>query len=980
MTEKEFQKELLSAFKEIGYSNYMIEEKNVSFSYKNGLKPHTAKAILYSSQFRKDSETAVIAIQDTQDANRPDIETEIKPYEALGTPIIILAEYRKLKTSSEPSIAIYDLVKEKVVTSKPVVSFQEFQDYIKKNRDNFSPRKLEDKKVEPFQTKLPLFKTSLNLTNTELVQVYELGMKSIFKNEKDDTHKVELYRNSLRLLAARILRDKANENWSLDSASNLIRDAKSYNSNYFQIPPVLLKKLDPLISNYLSSEFNFSHIGLETLGYFYEQAVLSSKVKQAQGIYYTSSIIAKTILKRMPIEEIRPENRILLDPTCGSGSFLIAGYERLTQMAYLKESPDVRHQRLIKSIFGNEKDPIAAEIAKLTLMLFHPPHKNNWNVFEVDAKSNDFAKRMHTGIEKIAGKNKRPNIIVGNLPFKFEQTNKDKRYADNVKRSGHTQEGSEIILNICLDLLEDKGLIGIILPEGILSHEESFARKLREKIYSNFQVLEQWSLPKKFFEAEHIAKVLILRKIKPTSFKIKNIEISLSDSVRKEQDIKGNAIISGLVDFDLKNIPKKISVIPLGNSHLFNKLTNYKNKLLHFYDSFTGLEPYEEIRNGLNQGTNYITKNKISRVWTGEAKDKNQFTEIRNGEQCALVDITNNNLFNRSREKTLQKDLLLNRPQILMKRNRNNPKNWCSIALIDLLEENVESLATSDNFYATFLKLTQYKKYETDYLVSLWIILNHPLANLYIRNISPLLKITNIDYKQIPLPDSWSDIEKIKQLASKAKQLLDLKRKYDSKYKSDDVANLNKPSKSKEELRNKILFLVKETDKMIYDMYGFTKSEIRQIEDFFGSEKRPGLDELGEDWKQFKSVKKREKKVPSIDPSELKDFGTSFETLEVDYDKLQVKLVIHGLRDREDGIDVDKDGIWIAITPYMPGWMLQFGANGMIYLKTYDSMLIQEYPEFFIKDFSLMKNAYKTIEEIEENIFGKEMKQDKKVG
>jgi hypothetical protein len=117
-----------------------------------------------------------------------------------------------------------------------------------------------------------------------------------------------------------------------------------------------------------------------------------------------------------------------------------------------------------------------------------------------------------------------------------------------------------------------------------------------------------------------------------------------------------------------------------------------------------------------------------------------------------------------------------------------------------------------------------------------------------------------------------------------------------------------------------------------------------------------------------------------VDPKDLKDFGTSFETLEVDYDKLQVKLIINGLREREDGIDVDKDGIWIRITPYMPGWMLQVGANGWIYLKTYDSTLIEEYPEVFIKDFGLLKNAYKSEKEIDENLFGKEMKQDKKVG
>jgi hypothetical protein len=980
MTEKEFQKELLSAFKDIGYP----EEKrleSVSF-VGEGAKHHTAKAVLYFSDTRRDSETAVIAIQETDDARNPNYKEQVKPYYALGTPIIVLAEYKKIYQGLEPQISVAGLNEESQfkIEKDNVIPFSKFKEYVKRNRENFSPRKLEDVKVDPsqsrkFKVEPYLFDRILKISDKELVQRYHSGLREVFNAYPKDTK--EIYNYSLILLAARILRDKLTveqkKTWAIDSIYSLIEGAREVNE-YFHIPTKYEKILQPVME-FLPPHFNYSQLGIEALGHFYENAILSKETRQEFGVYYTPSIIAKTILKRMPIEEIRPENRILLDPTCGSGSFLVEGYERLTQATYLKVPIDERHRNLINTMYGNDIDGFAATIAKLTLLLFHPPHKNNWKVFSENGKDENFTKKM---INKLG--NKRPTIIVGNLPFKFEKTDIGRLYADNVKRSGHTQEGSEIILNNCLDLLEDKGLIGIILPEGILSHEESFARNLREKIYSNFQVLEQWSLPKKFFDAEHIAKVLILRKVKPTSFKIKNIEISLSDSVRKEQDIKGNAVISGLVDFDLKNIPKKISVIPLGNSHLFNKLASYKNKLFHFYDSFTGLEPYEEIRNGLNQGTNYITQKKISRVWTGEAKDKNQFTEIRKGKQCPFVDITNNDLFNRSREKTLQKDLLLNRPQVLMKRNRNNPKNWCSVALIDLLEENLESLATSDNFYATFLKLTEYEKYEKDYLVSLWVILNHPLVNLYVRNISPLLKITNSDYKHISLPDSWNDIEKIKQLASKAKQLLDLKRKYDSKYKSDDAANKSNISKSEEELRNKILSLVKETDKMIYDMYGFTNSEIRQIEDFFGSEKRPGLDELGEEWKQFKPVKKREKKEPSIDPSELKDFGTSFETLEIDYDKLQVKLIINGLRDREDGIDVDRDGIWIAITPYMPGWMLQVGANGMIYLKTYDSMLIQEFPEFFIKDFALMKNAYKTVEEIEENVFGKLTKQDKKVG
>ena len=77
MTEKELQKELLSAFNDIGYP----EEKrleSVSF-VGEGATHHTAKAVLYYSDTRRDSETAVIAIQETDDARNPNYKEQVKP-------------------------------------------------------------------------------------------------------------------------------------------------------------------------------------------------------------------------------------------------------------------------------------------------------------------------------------------------------------------------------------------------------------------------------------------------------------------------------------------------------------------------------------------------------------------------------------------------------------------------------------------------------------------------------------------------------------------------------------------------------------------------------------------------------------------------------------------------------------------------------------------------------------------------------------
>lgn len=972
MTEKEFQKQLLSAFKEIGYSEEMRLE-SVSF-VGEGATTHTAKAVFYSDPIRRDSETAVIAIQETDDARNPNYNEQVKPYYALGTPIIILAEYKKLHKGLEPHISFAGLNKESQfkIENDNVIPFSKFNEYVKRNREIFSPRKLDEVKSDSsqsikFKVEPYLFQRIFDISKKELVQLYHGGLRDVFKSYPQD--KKEIYNYSLILLAARILRDKliveGSKTWAIDSIYSLIEGAKKVNA-YFNIPSKYEKILQPMME-FLPSHFNYSQLGIEALGHFYETAVLSKETKQEFGIYYTPSIIAKTILKRMPIEEIRPENRILFDPTCGSGSFLVEGYKRLTQATYLKVPKDERHLNLIKTMYGNDIDGFAATIAKLTLLLFHPPHKNNWKVFSEDGKDENFAKKM---INKLG--NKRPTIIVGNLPFKMEQTDKGKEYAKTVKRAGYTQEGSAIILNNCLDLLDENGLLGLILPEGLTAHTHPAEKILRGRILKEFQILEQWNIPIGWFkDTNKPALVWILRKKKKESTSFKIIEI-LNPPI-KEKDMP-EKITNKFVEFsgsrtiNLENLPE--DMVTYHSEKLINKILSHSRKLLNYFEALYGLRV---VKTSIKENA----KGDFIYPWIQSAPRKHPFTDLRNSIE-GFIDIDKDENF-RDISEDLRKLLRNRKKVILMKANRSNPNKWCSSATIDDNMKNEPCLTAAEVFYSTFVK-NDYFKYEAEYLFSLWVLLNSSLSNYYFRNISPLLKIPTSDYRNFPLPDSWNDLEKIKQLATTAKQLLELKRKYDSKYKSDDKANKSNPSKSEEELRNKILTLVKETDKMIYDMYCFTKSEIRQIEDFFGNEKRPGLDELGEEWKQFKPVKKREKKEPIINPNELKDFGTSFETLEIDYDKLQVKLIINGLRDREDGIDVDKDGIWLAITPYMPGWMLQVGANGWIYLKTYDSTLIEEYPEFFIKDFGLLKNAYKTEEEIEENLFGNEIKQDKKVG
>ena len=161
------------------------------------------------------------------------------------------------------------------------------------------------------------------------------------------------------------------------------------------------------------ASYDFSLIDADVLGRVYEQylghvaTVVKQRTKEAQirmdlgypveptfeiaakkqrrkeqGIYYTPRFVTNYIVKetmgRFINEHSHSEilNMKILDPACGSGSFLIRAYdELLSYHAYRsgKSVPELdQYERLpilIKNIFGVDLDLQAVEIARLNLLL-----------------------------------------------------------------------------------------------------------------------------------------------------------------------------------------------------------------------------------------------------------------------------------------------------------------------------------------------------------------------------------------------------------------------------------------------------------------------------------------------------------------------------------------------------------------------------------------------------------------------------------
>ena len=163
---------------------------------------------------------------------------------------------------------------------------------------------------------------------------------------------------------------------------------------------------------YPDSPYEFSVLPADILGQVYEQflgkvirltqghrAVVEEKpeVKKAGGVYYTPThivnyIVEHTIGRLLTGKTPRQAAQLrILDPACGSGSFLLGAYQYLLDWhrdSYLADGPE-KHRKelyeggggdwrlttterkriLLNTIYGVDLDPQAVEVTKLSLLL-----------------------------------------------------------------------------------------------------------------------------------------------------------------------------------------------------------------------------------------------------------------------------------------------------------------------------------------------------------------------------------------------------------------------------------------------------------------------------------------------------------------------------------------------------------------------------------------------------------------------------------
>jgi type I restriction-modification system DNA methylase subunit len=302
------------------------------------------------------------------------------------------------------------------------------------------------------------------------------------------------------LLAARMLRDHQVPAFA-DVTAGTVLDRVAL--HYGGAVPVLGKssrwkaRIGAAFDVAQQSGLNLGKIGPEAIGYVYESALIADKTRKDLGTHSTPPFLVEYVLGRLrkSIQSIPVERRLVVEPACGHGAFLVAALQMLAEDV---PEDDTRHDYLRQSLRGLDIDHAAKEMARLSLTLADVPNPDGWELREGDMFEGDALANLARG----------GTILLANPPFEDFKSEERAQLARNDE--GVLSNKAAEMLRRVLPALERDAVIGVVVPRQLLSSPG--ARSLRRALLESFELIEICLFPDKVFRyADHGCAVILAR-------------------------------------------------------------------------------------------------------------------------------------------------------------------------------------------------------------------------------------------------------------------------------------------------------------------------------------------------------------------------------------------------------------------------------------------------------------------------------------
>ncbi|MEK6765234.1 MAG: N-6 DNA methylase [Planctomycetota bacterium] len=382
------------------------------------------------------------------------------------------------------------------------------------------------------------------------------------------------------------------------------------------------KTVKDIINNlyYPDSPYEFSVLPADILGQVYEQflgkvirltsahrAIVEDKpeVKKAGGIYYTPTyivdyIVKQTVGKLVDGKKPGPQGGVsklsILDPACGSGSFLLGAYQFLLDWnldQYTNDDPnkwakgrtprlyqgaggewrlttDERKRILLNNIYGVDIDHQAVEVTKLSLLLKVLEGENEQTIGrQLSLFQERVLPDLHNNIKcgnSLIGpdfyhgkqmtllneeemfrinvfdwKTEFPEImkdggfdaVIGNPPYGAIFTDEMSSYLKD-KNSTFVWRGESYLIFVerAFQLLRESGLFGFITPDTFLNLR--FTQALRTYLLKNSSLKEIVLLPSNVFAGTTVDTALLFAEKREIASDYHNTKVTVKVFNKKE--------------------------------------------------------------------------------------------------------------------------------------------------------------------------------------------------------------------------------------------------------------------------------------------------------------------------------------------------------------------------------------------------------------------------------------------------------------
>ncbi len=610
---------------------------------------------------------------------------------------------------------------------------------------------------------------------------------------------------------------------------------------------VIAEVIKGLYSTKDGYRYDFSAISADVLGGIYEQ-YLGNVLKQAkksasvteahkkrksQGIYYTPRYIVDFIVRQTlgeALKNTKPKDisKIkVLDPACGSGSFLTAAYDEILnyyEKHSAKQTLFTKFDILKENIYGVDLDVQAVEITQLNLLLKTLSQRARLPTLQHNIRAgNSLVSMNKENLERYFGKDwldQEPfnyhegfsevfrqngfDAIIGNPPYvqlSMEGSIKKglKEYLiDKYKSSMGRLNTFGFFIKLGIDLLREDGCLGFIIPNTVLTQD--YYEELRNMILDSCVIkgiVSFEDLPFKDAVVENI--VLILRKTQSTTKRNSNkVQIYHIDGLRKF--------------IKTKSITQKL----FRESHKSGFNINLKEDTLNLKEKIEkATRPLGDFLD-INQA---IALKHERAKYLSDKKVNSQYKPVLDGRFINRYSLKWNNTY-------LKYDI--------------NAIHSCKREDIFLSEEKLffrrvgdRLIATLDNsqFYALNTLVVMNLKNKSDYDLKYFLgLFNSSLINLYYQKFLKSTKtvFSEIQARQVAqLPIKTINFANQTQksqhdlLCNLAQQMFDL-----NKELAEAKENTDKWNRLKQEI-DKIDHKI---DEAVYKLYGLTKEEVSIIE------------------------------------------------------------------------------------------------------------------------------------------------------